>query len=171
MMKNMLILALVLGMASSANALILELGANGVTNGPGVDMTVNAGDIVEVVSDSDEIPYVRYLFAPDVTGADISAVAATSNAGTGAKITDYGDFAGAGTRIWEIQAGHAGEPPLDSIVAGIQFNVTAPLNGVSGVVQLLSEDLGTVVDSVTIIPEPASMLLIGLGGLFLRRRK
>jgi hypothetical protein len=169
MMKNVLILALVLGMASSASALIVELGAGGVTNGAGVDMQIT-GNIVEVVSDADETPYVRYLFAPDVTMLDVTNVVALSNAGTAPSILDYADALGAGTHTWEIQAGHAGNPPLISIVAGIQFDadITA-VNG--GQLQILTEDLGTVLDTVTVVPEPATMLLIGLGGLFLRRRK
>jgi hypothetical protein len=169
MMKNMLILALVLGMASSANAIIVELGAGGVTNGAPADLEINV-NVVEVVSDADETPYVRYLFAPDVSTLDATNVIATSNAGTAPVTLDYADALGPGTHTWEIQAGHAGNPPLISIVAGIQFNVDITAVP-GGQLQLLTEDLTTVLDTVTYIPEPASMLLIGLGGLFLRRRK
>lgn len=168
-MKKLLALMLVLGMASSANAIIIELGAGGVTNGAGVDLETDL-TVVEVVSDTDAEPYVRYLFAPDVSMLDATNVVATSNAGTAPSILDYGDALGPGTHTWEIQAGHAGNPPLTSIVAGIQFDVD--IAGVyGGQLQLLTEDLGTVLDTVTIVPEPATMLLVGLGGFFLRRRK
>lgn len=165
-MKKLLIVMLVLGMASTANALIVQLGAGGATNGAGVDM-ITALSALEVVSDSSAVPYVLMLFAPDITQLNVTGVVARPGAGTESLVTDYADALGPGTRLWEIQAVDM-SPPLTSIVAGIQFDATT--TGM-GVMQLLTEDLGTVLDSVTVIPEPASMLLIGLGGLFLRRRR
>ncbi len=165
-MKKLLILTLVFGMASTANALIVQLGAGGATNGAGVDM-ITTLSAIEVVSDSSAVPYVMYLFAPDVAQLDITGVVARPAAGTESLVEDLLDALGPGTHLWGIQAVDM-SPPLTSIVAGIQFDAaTAGL----GTMQLLTEDLGTVLDSVTVIPEPASMLLIGLGGLLLRRRR
>jgi len=170
-MKKLLIVMLVLGMASTANALIVQLGVGGATNGAGVDMTTTLSAI-EVVSDTSAEPYVRYLFAPDITLLDITGVVARSTAGTESVVNDLTNALGDGTHLWEIQAVDM-SPPLTSIVAGIQFDATAALQPGKpmGVMQLLSEDLTVVLDSVTVVPEPASMLLIGLGGLFLRRRR
>jgi len=165
-MKKLLILTLVLGMATTANAVIVQLGAGGVTNGAGVDMTTNL-TVVEVVSDTSAENYIAAILAPDVSLLDISSISILGNAGTDATVDDYADALGVGTHIYVISALDM-SPPLDSIVAGIQFNVNT--TGF-GQVQVLTEDLGTVLDTVTVIPEPATMLLIGLGGLFLRRRR
>jgi len=165
-MKKVLILTLVLGMASTANALIVELGAGGVTNGAGADMETTLS-VIEVVSDADAIPYVRAIFCPDTTLVDVTGITILLNAGSDATVDDYGDALGANTHAYVISANDL-SPPLDSIVAGIQFNMST--TGM-GQIQLLSEDLGTIEDTITIVPEPASMLLLGLGGLLLRRRR
>jgi hypothetical protein len=166
MMKKLLIFTLVLGMASSANALIVQLGAGGVTNGDALDMETTLSTI-EVVSDTDALPYIVGIFAPDVSMLNIDSISMLPSAGTDAYVDDFGDAFGAGTRLYVIGAVDL-SPPLDSIVRGLHFNVNT--TGL-GQVQLLTEGLDTVLDTITVIPEPATMLLIGLGGLFLRRRR
>jgi hypothetical protein len=166
MMKKLLILMLVLGMATAANAVVVQLGAGGATNGAGVDMETNL-NVIEVVSDSDAVPYIVGVFAPDVSMLDITSIVARGGAGSDATVDDYGDAFGPGTHIYVI-SGLDLSPPLDSIVAGIQFDVQTT-DG-EGQIQLMNEGLDTVLDTMTVIPEPATMLLIGLGGLFLRRR-
>jgi hypothetical protein len=99
MMKKLLIVMLALCMASTANAVIVQLGAGGVTNDAGVDMTT-ALTALEVVSDSDAVPYVLYLFAPDVSLLDITGVVARAGAGSDSLITDYADAMGTGTQLW-----------------------------------------------------------------------
>ena len=156
-------------MASSANALIVQLGAGGVTNGDALDMETTLSTI-EVVSDTDALPYIVGIFAPDVSLLDIDSISMLPNAGSDATVDDYGDAFGAGTHLYVISALDL-SPPLDSIVNGLQFNVNTTLFGDRGEVQLMNEALDTVLDTITVIPEPATMLLIGLGGLFLRRRR
>lgn len=153
-MKKMLILVLVLAIASTAEALIVQLGAGGVTNGAGVDMPIYPSvTIVEVISDSAAVPYVLYVFAPDVSTLDIINVVALPAAGSDSAVNDFRDALGAGTRLWEIMAFDESCPFGFCMQAGIHFYVHIS-GSVSGTLQLLSEDLGTVLDSVAIIREP-----------------
>ena len=168
-MKKMLILMLVLGFASTASALVVELGAGGTTNGAGVDMTT-ALTTLEVVSDTAATPYVRYLISWDDSALDITGVSVLTAAGSDAFVTDFGAGMGAGTRTWEIQAMDS-SPPLDSILAGIQFNVGVSIGALGGQMELLDESMATTLDTITVVPEPMTIALLGLGGLFLRRRK
>jgi len=63
--------------------------------------------------------------------------------------------------------------PPDRVLAGDQFWTTLTLTGSAVQIDLLDADAETVLDSVTlvVIPEPMTIALLGLGGLFLRRRK
>ncbi len=153
-MKKMLIMALVLGIASTADALIVQLGAGGVTNGPGVDLPIYPSvTVVQVVSDSSAVPYVLYVFAPDVSKLDIIDVVARPAAGSDSAVNDFLDALGPGTRLWGMQAVDDWCPFGFCLSAGIQFDVHIS-GSVGGTLQLLDESLDTVLDSVTIVRVP-----------------
>jgi len=162
-MKKLLILALVLGMTSAASA-ALSLG--GVING---DILEGTTGIVTVESDDME-PWMGYIeFDHLVVG--VSDVVATSNAGSDSYVTpDPLGWVG----YYEIQAADMSEP-YDSVQPGIQFNISVigATEGDVYTITLLAGDWATVLDTgtVTVIPEPMTIALLGLGGLFLLRRR
>lgn len=159
-MKKFLVLALVMGIASLASAGV-ELAANDVTNGAGMDLLVDPGMIViSLVSDEpatgfDALYYVlgRLADPQDHTGGMFSTI----------EPADQGGF--------KMAAGTFG----NAIAPGKWFSMST-MGEVGDVISLYSASAdGTapadLLDTVTVVPEPMTMALLGLGGLFLRRRK
>lgn len=166
-MKKLLILMLVLGLASSASALVVTLDPSG-------DQPLGAGSYdVYVVSDEDTTGYELYLALVDSTYGSITSVVALSNAGSDALVTPYGDMAGF-FNVYAVKAVDM-SPPFDTVLMGNQFlaviNYTGAAVGEDLPFVLLDGDLN-VLDSTTFqIPEPMTIALLGLGSLFLLRRR
>ena len=177
-MKKMLILTLILGMTSVAGAGIVVVGTNG--NTAGAVQTDPIGDVVEQQAlfmgvaglgsiSNETLIYPGNLAAlTDYTGLD-----ADLTAGVDALIADYAianpDFSNGGsTKIVFLEYFDGTAPPgTPPPVSGVltTFDVTGTVE-----VYLMDPLLGGVV-SAAIIPEPITLSLLGLGGLFLRRRK
>jgi len=162
-MKKLLILALVLGMTSAASA-ALSLG--GVINGT-IDLDTTG--IVTVISDDTE-PWAAFItYDPTVVG--VSGVVATSLAGQDSEvIPDPSGWVG----NYKMEAKDMSEP-FDSVQPGVQFEISvygAAFNDVY-TIDLYAADWVTILESgtVTVIPEPMTIALLGLGGLFLLRRR
>jgi hypothetical protein len=183
MMKKLLILVLVLGLTSAANAAIeplLNLTVNGVD--VGAEYTMPVGGVIEVGVNSDGIGGTNGKYAAalviNMLGADT---------GTGifddSMITVYN---GAGEPL-EFLGGAIGVPvaPLvrafvatnavldDFAGAGTGFEFGFKCTGLGDVEITLIDDVFGPGDTLVIhqIPEPITFALLGLGGLFLRRRK
>lgn len=159
-MKKLLILMLILGMASAANAAI-EL------DGPAI---MNVGDTVSIgIYNTDGVDYLAYMsvFYISEGGFAMSNPQLTALAGDLSSFSapyEYSD-------IKEIEVTLKG-----TSIPGIQF--TWDLQYLDGCVTVWVElwdnsDLSAPVDSLEInTPEPMTLALLGLGGLFvLRRRK
>ena len=146
-MKKLLILALVLGMASTADA-ALTLGGDRYFE-PGQTA------IVTVISDdtSDWLGYIG--FEPSVVG--VSGCVATSNAGEDAYVTlnPYGY-----TGWYEIEAADDSEP-FDSVQPGVQFEISVYIANVGDIytIDLYASDWTTILDSCTAmeVPEPMTI--------------
>jgi len=166
-MKKLLILMLVLGLASSASAFVVNLDPTGAADTPAGAQSLN------VVSDTDNAFYEYYLVSMDITYGSISSIAILPAAGDDAATTDLGPMLGY-AMVWSVNAVDSA-PPFNT-VAGVQFtaavNFTGAAVGEDLTIQLLDPTL-TVLDSMTYngIPEPMTIALLGLGSLFLLRRR
>ena len=163
-MKKLVVLTLVMAVASGANAALTLVD---VPTDP-----INIGESITIlVNNSDDGAYAGWLQITDQAVADYDGDPV---------FTAAGDTAG--QSIMELYVDDPGWytftvsslDPANPIVAGdhIQVNIVGISEG-SSVLGLYDSDGVTLLDSATVnvIPEPMTIALLGLGGLFLRRRR
>jgi hypothetical protein len=166
MMRKLLVLTLVLGMATAANAVIVQV------NGQTGEVLVNPGEVAAItVISEDAANWLGYLIVPDGHAGALSNAAVTDLAGdlSLAGAAEYAEGGwGAG---FELATGGTASTPAG---VGVQFTMDySYADYVEGTtLQLfIDPDYDTPAAAVSIIPEPMTVVLLGLGGLFLRRRK
>jgi len=172
-MKKMLILTLVLGMASIASAGIVVVTPDGVN---GSIETDPIGDVVPMqahfvgVVGAAVTPTLLYTGNlgefTDYTGADQDLTDAVDYWIGEYASANPGFTGGASSQIF-FGAYYDSQDPAVEVVGQL---VSLAGSGVCEV-YLLDSDLATGVYSAVAIPEPITLSLLGLGGLFLRRRK
>ena len=176
-MKKLLILMLILGLASAAHAATMSFdgGTNITWSGTRWEIQQNTTGTVLLEAD---VAATSFELQADLAGAGfVSGAVGTVNATftsqgagtiTGGSLRDvYGSGTGsvaAGTALYDFTILSGGT--VDDVITIVTATGGIPPK----YTQLNSVD---VTDSmtITIVPEPMTIALLGLGGLFLRRRK
>jgi len=178
MMKKLLVLMLVFGLASSASAIVVDLRADDVDTLAVTVTPLNPTVKVSVYSDTGLGGSYGKVVTIDNYGATsglgtFTAMTTLPAAGDDRKVTNpYFTYSWA----WLVEAIDSSEP--FNIAAGehFSFDYTATLfDGSQQIIDLRNRDATwSLIESMVItqvIPEPATIALLGLGSLFLRRRR
>ncbi len=169
-MRKFLVVALVLGIASAANAVLIYV--DGSDPGGSIEIGEGLTPVISVVSE-DGSSWLGYIIIEEGgTGALGNAVNLDAAGDMGAASPYEEAGWGSGYEL-TIAASPGGTP---AVAVGPQFTldyVGGVLGGTATIWLFVDPEYGTPADSVTItvVPEPMTVILLGLGGLLLRRRK
>ena len=163
-MKKLLVLTLVLGLASGASAALTLVGAPAEP--------IDIGESISIlVNNSEDGAYSGWLEIAGQAVADYDGdpvFTAAGDPGDTSKMTPADGYPG----WYEFTV--ASFPPNPTIAAGdhIEVNVMGVSEGTAAL-NLYATDGVTLLDTaqITVIPEPMTIALLGLGALFLRRRR
>ena len=164
-MRKLLILFLVLGLASTANALLIK-----VDDLEGESFEVDTQATITVVSE-DTSSWLGYIIIEEGGAGSLENVVILDAAGDNASSGPYTE-AGWGTVFELTTAATNNNPPIG---VGSQFSLdyVGEVGDTATISLFVDPEYTTPVASVnvTVVPEPMTIILLGLGGLFLRRRR
>jgi hypothetical protein len=166
MMKKLFVSILVLGLVPAANAALIQV--DGQT---GDAFEVQPSSVITIVGE-DTSSWLGYVIVEDGSGGTLTDVVVLDGAGNLGNASPYEEPGwGTGYEL-TVSAAPGGVP---AIAVGPQFSLTftGEVGDTARVSLFVDPEFTTPVSSVllTIVPEPMTILLLGLGGLFLRRRK
>ena len=159
-MKKMLTLVLVLAIASLANA-----GLYTASSTQPFVITLTAADAAAAAD-----AFIDYT---PLVAAGLNVNLATITPGA-ASVANLFVFTAAvdGADVYSVAMGHTADWASGAVLATIDLNGAAPNVGSTPVtLNLLDADLNTIGSVSVMIPEPITMALLGIGGLFFRRKK
>jgi len=165
-MKKILVLFLVLGMASAANAMLIK-----VDDQEGDSFEVNIKSTITVVSE-DASSWLGYLIIEEGGAGSLENVVILDAAGDIGVASAYSE-AGWGTG-YELSASMS-PTGVPATTAGSQFSFdyVGSVGDIATISLFTDPEYTTPAASVnvTVVPEPMTIVLLGLGALFLRRRR
>jgi hypothetical protein len=166
MMRKILVLFLVLVLSSAANAMLIK-----VDDQQGDSFEVDVQTTITVVSE-DASSWLGYIIIEQGGAGSLENVVILDAAGDlGAAEAYSEDGWGTGYQL-SASMSPAGDPP---IAVGSQFSLDyiGAVGDTATISLFLDPEYTTPVATVnvTVVPEPMTILLLSLGGLFLRRRR
>lgn len=172
MMKKLMVLSMVLAVAGLSSAALVNISLAPEGNTVGIYVDSHLSTVGVVVWDA-HLEVIEWAFTPKGDG-NLSNVMDAGN-------LNRADFGWGDGQVRVLQVNPASDV-ADPLEPGVQWIVTfnlAPGQYFSkedmglglGRVDLYAEDMATLLDTVYVVPEPMTMGLLGLGALFLRRRK
>jgi hypothetical protein len=166
MMRKLFVSILVLGLVPAVNAALIQV--DGQT-GDAFDVLENS--VITVVSD-DTSSWLGYVIVEDGGTGVLSEGLALDAAGNLASVSPYSE-AGWGTGYELTVAQSPGGVPAIAVGPQFSMNFTGTLGSTARISLFMDPEFTVPISSVlvTVVPEPMTILLLGLGGLFLRRRK
>jgi len=165
-MKKLMVLILVLTLTSAANALLIQ-----VDGQVGGTFDVQGNATISVVSE-DALNWLGYLIIEDGGFGVLSNPVGTALAGDPA-LAGAIPYAEAGWGDgYEITVAASASFPV-GVGTQFSFDYTGTLGDTATISLFVDPEFSVPVASVgvNVVPEPMTILLIGLGGLFLRRRR
>lgn len=179
-MKKLLILMLVLGLVSTASAVTMSLTSGGSS-------TLTIGTDVEI----DDVITVDLVLADNSSGLQYVDFVSSTSDGTKPLISAVGSWAqmtimpDAGTLTSGDILDATASAPGGQEKSGTVYSFSATVKGTGEITPVMTSGdywfvltnpyfyYGNTVtqNALTIVPEPATVMLLGLGGLLLRRRK
>jgi hypothetical protein len=166
MMRKILVLFLVLVLSSAANAMLIT-----VDDQQGDSFEVDVQTTITVVSE-DASSWLGYIIIEEGGAGTLEnpiILDAAGDLGAAAAYTEAGWGTG-----YELSASMSpsGDPPI-AVGSQFSFDYIGAVGDTATISLFVDPEFTTPVATVnvTVVPEPMTILLLSLGGLFLRRRR
>ena len=168
-MKRVLALLLVLGLATSANAVYLQI--DGMSTDT-YELTQGSTASISIISEDDS-SWLGYIVVPDESTSALSNPVIYDNAGNISSATQYTE-SGFGSGYELTAAMSPGGNPAIAPGQQFSFDFSGGMAGDTTTVYLYLDPEYTIPAGsiqISIVPEPITLALLSLGALLLRRLK